>query len=79
MNYFNESNRDEAMRYLEEHGIKSIFTTAKVNNKIPKEAKITGQPLLDVANYIKSEELKGNNIIYAPQEYINELERKKNK
>ncbi len=65
MNYFNESNKNEAREYLKERRIASngVGLLKEYNNRIPEEFKITEQPLLDVANYYKSEELKGNPIV----------------
>lgn len=65
MNYFenNSQSKNKASKYIKKHGIIGNLQLLE----IPHEFKITNQPLLDVANYTKSEEIEGKNIILVPK------------
>ena len=57
MIYYDETNKNEAYEELKRRGVISDLLIMEINKEIPQEEKVFGQPMLDVANYMRNNDL----------------------
>lgn len=57
MIYYDETNKNEAYEELKKRGVKSDRLIMEINKEIPQKEKVSGEPMLDVANYMRKNDL----------------------